>query len=255
MEEARAPLTGGVRRNCCVVGLTAAVKKLWESVEGIALILSRPYVAGIFWIACAHLVPRVILDYQGTALTNERWPKEVGGHKIPENKDKQTAFFAWCNVANTIGTGLLSVFGLRNLIERGGLLLTLLALPVAMAISVLLVCFHHDFWTVQAVLVVVNVFQYALNGPSREMLYVRTSKSIKYKAKSWSDMYGNFLQKTLGALINLRVNREEASCEPHCFNPIFTGGFTVGWVAVWAIIAGFLGMKHAQLVKDDEVIS
>ena len=65
------------------------------------------------------------------------------------------------------------------------------------------------------------------------MLYVRTSKSIKYKAKSWSDMllglpflrgagggvlqslalrlrYGNFLQKTIGALINLHVNREEA---------------------------------------------
>ena len=33
-------------------------------------------------------------------------------------------------------------------------------------LSVLLVCFHHDFWTVQAVLVVVNVVQFALNGPS-----------------------------------------------------------------------------------------
>ena len=38
-----------------------------------ALILSRPYVAGIFWVACAHLVPRVLLDYQGTALINEPW--------------------------------------------------------------------------------------------------------------------------------------------------------------------------------------
>ncbi|CAE7586155.1 unnamed protein product [Symbiodinium natans] len=255
MEEARAPLAGTVQRNCCVVGLRAAIRKLWESVEGIALILSRPFVAGIFWIACAHLVPRVILDYQGTALTNERWPRKVDGHTVPGNKDKQTAFFAWCNVANTIGTGLLSVFGLRSLIERGGLLLTLLALPIAMVISVLLVCFYHNFWTVQAVLVVVNVIQYALNGPSREMLYVRTSKSIKYKAKSWSDMYGNFLQKTIGALINLHVNREEDACQPHCFNPIFTGSFTVGWVIVWAIIAGLLGVKHAQLVRDDEIVS
>mmetsp|Transcript_35642 Transcript_35642/g.74158 ORF Transcript_35642/g.74158 Transcript_35642/m.74158 type:complete len:495 (+) Transcript_35642:35-1519(+) len=255
LEEARAPLTGIVHRSCCVVGLRAAVRKLWESVEGIALILSRPFVAGIFWIACAHLVPRVILDYQGTALTNERWPRKVDGHVVPWNKDRQTAFFAWCNVANTIGTGLLSVFGLRSLIERGGLLVTLLALPIAMVISVLLVCFYHNFWTVQAVLVVVNVIQYALNGPSREMLYVRTSKSIKYKAKSWSDMYGNFLQKTIGALINLHVNREEDTCQPHCFNPIFTGSFTVGWVVVWAIIAGFLGVKHAQLVRDDEVVS
>ncbi|CAE7334423.1 unnamed protein product [Symbiodinium necroappetens] len=255
LEEARAPLTGTVHRSCCVVGLRAAVRKLWESVEGIALILSRPFVAGIFWIACAHLVPRVILDYQGTALTNERWPRKVDGHVVPGNKDRQTAFFAWCNVANTIGTGLLSVFGLRSLIERGGLLVTLLALPIAMVISVLLVCFYHNFWTVQAVLVVVNVIQYALNGPSREMLYVRTSKSIKYKAKSWSDMYGNFLQKTIGALINLHVNREEDTCQPHCFNPIFTGSFTVGWVVVWAIIAGLLGVKHAQLVRDDEVVS
>lgn len=37
------------------------------------LILSRPYVAGIFWVACAHLLPRGILDYQGTSLTNESW--------------------------------------------------------------------------------------------------------------------------------------------------------------------------------------
>jgi len=36
-------------------------------------------------------------------------------------------------------------------------------------LSVLLVCFHHDFWTVQAVLVVVNVVQFALNGPSSRL--------------------------------------------------------------------------------------
>ncbi|CAJ1351003.1 unnamed protein product, partial [Effrenium voratum] len=243
------------RQNCCARGCKAMALKLWESVEGIALILSRPFVAGIFWVACAHLVPRVILDYQGTALTNERWPKKIDGHLIPGNKDRQTAFFAWCNVANTIGTGLLSVLGLRSLIERGGLIVTLMALPIAMAISVLLVCFYHSFWVVQAVLVVVNVIQYALNGPSREMLYVRTSKSIKYKAKSWSDMYGNFLQKTLGALINLHINREEDSCKPHCFQPAFTGIFSVGWCAVWAIVAGFLGAKHAQLVRKNEVVS
>ncbi|CAE7403714.1 unnamed protein product [Symbiodinium pilosum] len=120
LEEARAPLTGAAQRNCCLLGLRAATRKLWESVEGIALILSRPFVAGIFWIACAHLVPRVILDYQGTALTNERWPRKVDGHAVPGNKDKQTAFFAWCNVANTIGTGLLSMFGASFAQRRGG---------------------------------------------------------------------------------------------------------------------------------------
>lgn len=243
------------QQNGCLLGLRAVAQKLWETVEGIALILSRPYVAGIFWVACAHLVPRVLLDYQGTALINERWPKKIHGVEIPGNTDKRTSFFAWCNVANTVGAMLLSLCGLRGLVERGGLLLTLLVLPTAMLMSVLLVCFHHDFWTVQAVLVVVNVVQYALNGPSREMLYVRTSKDIKYKAKSWSDMYGNFLQKTIAAQINLHVNLEEDSCQPNCFKPFFTGVFTTAWVAVWALIAGGLGVKHARLVKKNEFVS
>ena len=51
------------------------------------------------------------------------------------------------------------------------------AFEAAELMSVLLVCFHHDFWTVQAVLVVVNVVQYALNGPSRAVDAQSTKKS------------------------------------------------------------------------------
>jgi len=239
----------------CGTGCKAVGLKMWELVEGIYLIATKPFVAGIFWVACAHLVPRTILDYQGVALIDERWPRTVDGVPIPGNKDKQTAFFAWCNLANTFGAALLSVLGLRKLIEKGGLALTLSACPLVMLISVLLVCFFHSFWTVQIVLVLVNVVQYALNGPSREMLYVQTSKEIKYKAKSWSDMYGNFLQKFIGAMINNNVNKEMSSCQPHCFNATFSGIFTVGWCTFWGIVAAVLGMKHAQLVRDGQKIS
>ena len=40
--------------------------------------------AGIFWVACAHLLPRGILDYQGTSLTNEPWSDKgnVVGSKV-----------------------------------------------------------------------------------------------------------------------------------------------------------------------------
>merc|ERR1712151_191397 len=131
---------------------------------------------------------------------------------------------------------------------------TLLACPLAMLVSVLVVIFHYDFWTVQIVLVVVNVVQYALNAPCREFLYVQTSKNIKYKAKSWSDMYGNFLQKTVAAQINLHVNREEHSCTPNCFKPGITGAIVVGWVLVWGAVAGSLGVRHGQLTRRGEKI-
>ena len=45
---------------------------------------------------------------------------------------------------------------------------------------------------------------YALNGPSRELLYVRTSGDIKFKAKSWIDMFGTRGAKAVGSVVNNR---------------------------------------------------
>merc|ERR1711920_183273 len=88
--------------NRCTSGIKAVGQKMWEVVEGIYIIITEPYVAGIFWVACAHLVPRAILDYQGTSVVDDRWPSSHS-HPNIANKDKQTSFFAWCNLANSVG--------------------------------------------------------------------------------------------------------------------------------------------------------
>merc|ERR1712070_588273 len=158
-----------------------------------------------------------------------------------------------CNLANNLGTMALSILGLRTIIDKGGLALGLIACPLVAITSVLIVCFLGSeqnmtrFWTVQVVLVFVNVVQYALNGPCREMLYVRCSKDIKYKAKSWSDMYGNILQKTIASFINIYVNREQ-------FRPVWTGVYCSVWTAVWAVIALALGRYHTMLAKKDLLV-
>merc|ERR1711879_273238 len=99
----------------------------------------------------------------------------------------------------------------------------------------------------QIVLVFVNVVQYALNGPSREMLYVRCTKEVKYKAKSWADMYGNIIQKTIAAQINLNVNNEQ-------FQPVWSGTYCSVWVAAWIVIAVALGRYHTTLEKSEKII-
>merc|ERR1712203_621951 len=153
-----------------------------------------------------------------------------------------------CNLANNLGTMALSVFGLRAIIDKGGLVLGLLACPLISLTSVLIVCSLGSeqtdtrFWTVQIVLVFVNVVQYALNGPCREMLYVQCSKNIKYKAKSWADMYGNILQKTIAAQINLHLNDKS-------FHAAWTAVYCSAWTAVWVVISMALGLYHSRLVR------
>eukprot|EP00931_Biecheleriopsis_adriatica_P121322 TRINITY_DN96402_c0_g1_i1.p1 TRINITY_DN96402_c0_g1~~TRINITY_DN96402_c0_g1_i1.p1 ORF type:complete len:556 (+),score=64.69 TRINITY_DN96402_c0_g1_i1:75-1670(+) len=234
---------GGVAEGCKGFG-----NQLWLLVEGLWMILTHPVLLGIFWIAAAHLVPRVILDYQGTGVVNWKWPAPHGDHspEAQHNKQLQTSFFAYCNLANSLGTMLLSVLGLRTLVDKFGLVFGLLACPLISLAAVLSVCFvgaeetDTRFWTVQIVLVFVNVVQYALNGPCREMLYVRCTRDVKYKAKSWADMYGNIIQKTIAAQINLNVNRSQ-------FQPVWTGTYCSVWVAVWIVIAVGLGTYHSFL--------
>ena len=85
------------------------------------LILSRPYVAGIFWVACAHLLPRGILDYQGTSLTNEPWSDK--GCLLSLKFDWSLIDETWYFVAShRVQTTLLhlDLFVLRLSIVRNG---------------------------------------------------------------------------------------------------------------------------------------
>jgi ATP/ADP translocase len=242
--------TGGAMEGCRNCG-----KQLWLLVEGLWMIITHPVLLGIFWIAAAHLIPRVILDFQGTGVVQWKWPAHHGDHSevAQQNKQRQTAFFAYCNLANNLGTMALSVLGLRTIVDKGGLVVGLLACPIIAIASILIVCFQGTeqnmtrFWTVQIVLVFVNVVQYALNGPCREMLYVRCTKDVKYKAKSWADMYGNIMQKTIAAQINLNVNDPD-------FQPVWSGAYCSVWVAVWVVIAVALGAYHTILEKQDLTI-
>lgn len=241
---------GGAAEGCKKFG-----GQLWLLVDGLWMILTHPVLLGIFWIAAAHLIPRVILDYQGTGVVKWKWPAPHGCKTdiCQHNKQLATSFFAYANLVNNLGTMALSLFGLRAIIDKGGLVVGLLACPMIALASVLSVCFVGTdqnmtrFWTVQIVLVFVNVVQYALNGPCREMLYVRCTKDVKYKAKSWADMYGNIMQKTIAAQINLRVNDPE-------FQAFWSGAISSGWVGVWVVIAVALGFYHTSLEKRDLTI-
>merc|ERR1719221_624832 len=98
-------------------------------------------------------------------------------------------------------------------------------------------CLHYTLQMSMVSLVLVCIVAYGLNSPCKEMLYVRTSRDIKYKAKSWSEMFGNEVMKMFGAQINLWVNLESDACKPNCFHSGATAGIVIGWVVVWAAVA------------------
>merc|ERR1719379_544978 len=122
----------------------------------------------------------------------------------------------------TCGAAIVALLGTRFIVERCGMRLSLLVLPTTMMGCVIGLCVDYSLWSSVTCVVIASTVAYGLNSPCKEILYVRTSGEIKYKAKSWSEMYGNQVMKLLGSQVNLWVNRNSPSCGNSCFHPLPT---------------------------------
>merc|ERR1719210_2340317 len=121
-------------------------------------------------------------------------------------------------MAQNIITAALSLVGMPAVVRAIGVGRALLVLPIVVWCCVLAVAVHNGLWPSVCALVIASSMAYGLNSPVKEILYTRTSREVKYKAKSWSEMYGNELMKLLGSQINLWVNNENDKCVPDCFH-------------------------------------
>ena len=70
-----------------------------------------------------------------------------------------------------------------------------------MLVCTVLVWLYPDLWMVFSVMMFIKAMSYALNNPTKEILYQMTSTAIKFKCKSWIDTFGQRSSKAAGSLI------------------------------------------------------
>jgi len=230
----------------CVAGLARFLcQNAWEGLEGLWLLLSRPYVFMAFWVSYATLVPRTVLDYQNSVLVVDSI----------SSREEQVEFWGRMGMIQNCLTAALALLGTRPIVEMMTVGRTLLVLPITILLCVIALCIHHGLWVSVWSCIIASALAYGLNSPCKEIIFVRTSSEIKYKAKSWSEMYGNQLMKLLGAQINLWINNDRGWCTPHCFKPRPTLAIMAVWVIAWLGVAYQLGNLHAVLEKEDRKVS
>jgi len=222
----------------------ASMSILYEAVEGLWLLVSRPYAFMTFWVSYATLMPRTVLDYTNGVLVKGAFP----------DRDGQVAFWGRMSLGQNCATAALTLLGTKAIVEALGLGRALLVLPITVLCAVLAVCVHYGLWVSVFAVVTSSVIAYGLNSPCKEMLYIRTSREIKYKAKSWSEMYGNELMKLLGAQINLWVNNDNDTCRPDCFHEFPTLIIVVLWISVWLSVAWRVGSEHRRLEESGQIV-
>mmetsp|Transcript_92152 Transcript_92152/g.160079 ORF Transcript_92152/g.160079 Transcript_92152/m.160079 type:complete len:599 (-) Transcript_92152:36-1832(-) len=225
---------------------TKAVSRcVYEGLEGIWLLFSRPYVFMTFFVSNANLMTRTVMNYQIMIMVKQAYPEP----------NQQVAYFGTMTMIQNLAIALVTLLGTRRLVERLDVGKVLLILPIASTICIALLSIDSQLMMSTAASIAASTVAYSLNSPCKEILFVYTSRNIKYKAKSWSDMYGNHLMKLLGAIVNISVNRETYSCRPDCFKPGPTLVVAGIWFAIWIAIVLRLDHQVQELDSTGKKIS
>jgi ATP:ADP antiporter, AAA family len=191
--------------------------------EGIHLFVEHNYVKGIFAISCLFMVEVTIVDYTMKVLAREHFAEEFPCLPFDEATGEAmacwnaetnsavglsteaiksfTTFMGFFGQATNGLSFLLSFFGTSAIIQYLGLRITLLLFPSICLIVIVTVRMYPTLNVVFAAMMILKANSYALNNPTKEMLYQPTSSNVKYKAKSWIDIFGARGSKALGSVV------------------------------------------------------
>lgn len=215
----------------------------WQSIkgstDGLFLIIKNPYVLGIFSLVLFYEIMIVMIEYR-VAVNADASHTTVGG---------LTAFYAlYYLIMNVIGL-IVSLFGTTPLLRFFGIRTSLFAFPLMCLGLLLVTLIFPTEGLIFALYVGLRAFNYALNHPTREVLYIPTVKDIKFKAKTWTDAFGSRIAKSCGSIINVSFKGITQACALYA-----TLLLSIGFASLWLVIVYFLGRTLQNALDNKRVI-
>lgn len=215
--------------------------------EGLTLIATRPYVMGILVVSTIYEIIGTVLEFQMTMIAKG----------VFNSRDLFAEFMATYGMSVNSLTLLFSLLGTSFFMRKFGLKFCLISYPVAIGI-VLLGLLGINFtggmtnvqimWALFASMIAVKGFSYALNNPTKEVMYIPTTKDIRFKAKGWIESFGGRTSKGLGAVITDSFAKNLSGLL------MYGTLISLGVVGVWILVANLLGKKFDKLQKNNAVI-
>lgn len=223
-------------------------------VEGLKLMLSQPYLLSIFVIISAFEIIVTVFDLQFKILINEF----SGG-----DANKFAAYSGEFGVYLSVLALVSLLFGIGKIGRKIGITLSLALMPVLIGLNILVMTGASVGWlsfvpvitVVFWVQVISKGINYALGQPSKEQLFIPTSKEAKYKSKAWVDMFGSRFSKATGSGIKgVQAAMEKAGYFSIGASTMFLMGTSFVICLLWFFVAVFAGRKCTNAVERNEVV-
>lgn len=212
-------------------------KKATGMVEGLRLLFSKPYLMGILGVATLYEVIGTILDYQMKFVADETY----------HSAEKVVQFLGLFGQSANFLSLVFALIGTSFFIRRFGLTFCLVMFPVTVAVVVSYVWFAPSLWALFGAMVAIKGLSYALNNPCKEIMYIPTSKDVKFKAKGWIDGFGGRSAKATGSGVNAMFVQMT--------DLMFYGSLiSLGIIGVWIMIALYVGRTNEKLTHEGIIL-
>jgi len=231
--------------------------------EGFRLFVVHSYVRGIFAISSLFIVELAIVDYtmKGYAVqhfsslypctsTMSCWdPTSTHNNGLSKQaSEAMTSFFGTFGQITNLLTFGMSLLGTSAIIRTLGLRTTILIFPTICLIVVTIILLKPSLYLLFGAMILLKALSYALNNPTKEILYQPTNIDVKFKAKSWIDMFGARVSKAMGGFVTNLINGS--------IHDLVVYGSVVGMVVSSYLIynAYDMGMKYDEYISAGYVV-
>ena len=215
--------------------------------EGLRIIGTRPYVVGILIVSTLYEIIGTILEFQMNMIAKDIYP----------TRDLYASFTGIYGISINILALLFALLGTSFFMRRFGLRFCLLAYPSLVGFVLMFLFAFKSIgydsvslmWALFTSMVLIKGLSYALNNPTKEVMYIPTTQDIRFKAKSWIESFGGRTSKGTGAIVTASFAQN--------LSALLTYGtvISLGIVGVWLIAANLLGKKLNSLEEKNETIS
>lgn len=215
--------------------------------EGLRLIATRPYVMGILVISTIYEIIATILEYQMNMIARDIFP----------TRDLYAAFTGKYGMSVNSLALVFALMGTSFFLRRFGLRFCLIVYPITIG-AVLFGLLGVNFmgmsnifimWSLFGSMIAVKGFSYALNNPTKEVMYIPTTRDVRYKAKGWIESFGGRAAKGTGSAVTAAFARNLPGLL------LFGTVISIGVVVFWVFIANILGKKYNRLQETGSVVS
>lgn len=214
-------------------------KKPTGFIEGLKLLISKPYLVGILGISTLGCIVATILEFALIFKAKE----------IYYSTTSMIEFLGFYGQSINFLTLMFSLFCANFIIKKCGFNISLRISPVIVGILLCCIWFVPSLWMLFVVTVIIKCLLYGLNNPCKEIAYIQTSNDIKFKTKGWIDTIGYRIAESIGGIISIIF-----PIMSNLFSLVPGSLIVLSIVILWIITTIYVGQKNFQLIQNNQII-